>query len=64
MRDAAGDAFAADLGVAQPQKVQRHVHRTQPGLAGIDAPAHVLVQDAQCGESMANRPDVNTLPCR
>ena len=40
----AGHALAAGLGVAQPQKVQGHVHRTKPRLAGADAPAHVPVQ--------------------
>ena len=37
----AGDAFAAGLGVAQPQKVQRHIHWTKPRLAGVDPPLHV-----------------------
>ena len=51
--DAAGHALAAGLGMAQPQKVQRHVHRAQPGLAGADAPAHIQVQAAQYGLGLA-----------
>ena len=51
--DAAGHALAAGLGMAQPQKVQRHVHRAQPGLAGADAPAHIPVQAAQYGLGLA-----------
>ena len=43
----AGHALAAGLGVAQPQEVQGHVHRTKPRLAGADAPAHVPVQVVQ-----------------
>ena len=43
----AGHALAAGLGMAQPQEVQGHVHRTKPRLAGADAPAHVPVQVVQ-----------------
>ena len=40
----AGDAFAAGLGVAQPQEVQGHVHRAQARLVGVEAPLHIPVQ--------------------
>ena len=43
----AGHALAAGLGMAQPQEIQGHIHRTQARLAGADAPPHVPVQAAQ-----------------
>ena len=42
--DAAGDAFAAGLRVAQPQKVECQVHRAQPRRVGGDAVAHIAAQ--------------------
>ena len=42
--DTAGDAFAAGLGMAQVQEVQRHVNGAQARRAGCDAPLHVAVK--------------------
>ena len=39
--DPAGGALAAGLRMTQPQKVQRHIHRAQPRLAGVDPPLHI-----------------------
>lgn len=42
--NAAGHAFAARLRVAQLQKCQRHIDRTQARGAGRDPAFHVLVE--------------------
>ena len=42
--DAAGHALAAGLGLAQIQKIQRHIHRAQARRAGGDPPLHIPVQ--------------------
>ena len=40
----AGNTFSTGLCVAQPQKIQGHVHRAQTRLAGVDPPLHIPVQ--------------------
>lgn len=43
----AGHAFAAALGMAEPEKVQGHVHRAQPRRTGTDPSVHILIQTVQ-----------------
>ena len=42
--DAAGHTLAAGLGVAQAQKIQRHIHRAEPRRVGGDAVPHVAAE--------------------
>ena len=51
--NAAGNAFAAGLCLAQPQEIQRHVHRAQARGAGGDPPLHVAVELFHNGLSLA-----------
>ena len=41
--DPAGGTFAAGLGLAQAQEVQRHIHRAQTGRIGINPTFHAAV---------------------
>ena len=46
--DAARHALAARLRMAQPQKRQRHVHRTESRRAGDDPALQILIQVLDC----------------
>ena len=50
--DAAGNALAAGLRMAQAQEVERQIDRTQAGRAGHDAALQVLVQPFDRGQRL------------
>ena len=58
--DAAGNALAAGLGVAQLQKRQRHFHRAQARRAGGDPALHIAVKTLYHGLSPAGGFDVKS----
>ncbi len=58
--DAAGNAFATGLRMAEIQKIQRHVNGAQTRRAGRDAALHAAVKLVDHGLSLAGRFDIKS----
>ena len=62
--DPAGDTFAAGLCMAQLQKRQGHIHRTQARRAGGNAPLHIPVKPFHHGLGPAGCLDIQSAQSR